>query len=207
MPRLLNTLFALSRCPHCGIDNPNLSLVAEANPKDLNGLHHWWRFYACSRCGSATSATSGASNSTNLWGREATRWFPTGREVADDIPERPRRYLMDALNAMAAPSGAVMLAASAVDAMLKAKGLREGKLYRRIEKAMEDHLITPEMGRWAHEIRLDANDERHADEDTPLPTQEDAQKCLDFAFALADLLFVLPARVERGIAAAEGPSA
>jgi hypothetical protein len=91
-----------------------------------------------------------------------------------------------------------MLAASSVDAMLKAKGYKEGKLYTRIEKALEDHLITPEMSDWAHEVRLDANDQRHDDEEAPLPEQSDAEKVIEFASALAQFLFVLPARIQRG---------
>jgi hypothetical protein len=55
-----------------------------------------------------------------------------------------------------------MLAASAVDAMLKHKNYTVGSLKDRIDKAAKDHLITSEMAAWAHEIRLDANDERHA---------------------------------------------
>lgn len=91
-----------------------------------------------------------------------------------------------------------MLTASAVDAMLKAKGYTDGSLYRRIDEAAQAHLITAEMAAWAHEIRLDANDERHADEAADLPTKEDAEKVIEFASALAQFLFVLPARVERG---------
>jgi hypothetical protein len=92
-----------------------------------------------------------------------------------------------------------MLSASAVDAMLKEKGLTDGKLYTRIDDAVRRHLITEDMGRWAHHIRLDANDQRHADMDAPLPEQRDAELCLDFAAALADVLFVLPSKVKRGI--------
>ena len=92
-----------------------------------------------------------------------------------------------------------MLAASAVDSMLKLRGITDGGLYSRIEKAAEQHLITLEMSKWAHEIRLDANDQRHADESAPLPTDADAKKCIDFAVALGDILFVLPARVRRGL--------
>ena len=92
-----------------------------------------------------------------------------------------------------------MLAASAVDAMLKQRGLTEGSLYSRIEKAAEQHLITGEMTKWAHAVRLDANDQRHADEAAQLPTEADAQRSIDFAAALAEILFVLPARVERGL--------
>jgi hypothetical protein len=78
------------------------------------------------------------------------------------------------------------------------QALHKRTLNTRIDEAAKAHLITNEMAAWAHEIRLDANDERHADEDVPLPDQADARKCLDFALALAQFLFVLPARVERG---------
>ena len=78
------------------------------------------------------------------------------------------------------------------------KNYKEGSLYKRIKAAADDHLITSEMAAWAHEIRLDANDQRHADESADLPTQVEAQKCIDFSRALAEFLFVLPGRVERG---------
>jgi hypothetical protein len=54
------------------------------------------------------------------------------------------------------------------------------------------------MAAWAHEIRLDANDQRHADEEAPMPDAADAAKAIEFANALAQFLYVLPARVERG---------
>ena len=91
-----------------------------------------------------------------------------------------------------------MLAASSVDAMLKEKGLKEGSLNTRINEAATSHLITKEMAAWAHDIRLDANDQRHADESVALPNEADAKKAIEFANALAQFLFVLPARVERG---------
>jgi hypothetical protein len=43
-----------------------------------------------------------------------------------------------------------MLAASAVDSMLKDKGYKEGSLYKRIDTAAADHLITDGMAQWAH---------------------------------------------------------
>jgi hypothetical protein len=91
-----------------------------------------------------------------------------------------------------------MLTASAVDAMLKSKGYKEGSLNTRIDAAAAAHLITSEMAAWAHEVRLDANDQRHADESSALPTPHDAAKCIEFANALAQFLFVLPTRVARG---------
>lgn len=124
--------------------------------------------------------------------------WPTPIEVAAELPERAREFLSQAVASLHAPAGAVMLTASAVDAMLKAKGYKDGSLNSRIEAAAEEHLITQEMASWAHEIRLDANEQRHADDSASLPSAADASKVLEFANALAQFLFALPARVERG---------
>jgi len=91
-----------------------------------------------------------------------------------------------------------MLAASAVDAMLKEKSYTEGNLYSRIDRAAKDHLITKDMAEWAHEVRLDANEQRHADPAARLPDTQAAQRCIDFATALGAFLFVLPSWVARG---------
>jgi hypothetical protein len=91
-----------------------------------------------------------------------------------------------------------MLTAASIDAMLKEKSYKTGTLYSRIDQAARDHLITTEMAEWAHEVRLDANDERHADESRGLPGEQDALRAIDFARALAEFLFVLPARVASG---------
>ncbi len=55
------------------------------------------------------------------------------------------------------------------------------------------------MAEWAHEVRLDANDQRHADDEADLPDENDAQKTIDFTMALAQFLFVMPSRVQSGI--------
>lgn len=135
----------------------------------------------------------------NQHGAEVSEHFPTAHQVDIDVPERPRSYLQQAHESLHAPAGAVMLAASAVDSMLKLKGFTDGSLYSRIEKAASEHVITQDMAIWAHEIRLDANDQRHADDIAALPSEADAKRVIDFANALAEILFVLPNRVQRGL--------
>ena len=193
MPTLSQNL-TLGRCPHCSVANPNLfqAQQLETNNHERNNLRRW-AIYICGRCGGIVSAYA------PQFGHEVVDFYPKAPSVKDDIPERPRAYLQQALESLHAPAGAVMLAASAVDAMLKLKGYAEGSLYTRIEKAVSDHLITNEMARWAHEVRLDANDQRHADEAANLPNQDEANRAIDFASALAEFLFVLPSRVQRGI--------
>jgi hypothetical protein len=138
----------------------------------------------------AASAKVNNSDISNIW--------PSPFSVSDTLPVRAREFLTQAAASLHAPAGAVMLTASAVDAMLKDKGFKDGSLNSRIDAAATAHLITDEMAAWAHEIRLDANDQRHADEAAALPEAADAAKGIEFANALAQFLYVLPARVERG---------
>ena len=130
---------------------------------------------------------------------EVCEMYPEPEEVDEAIPDPAAEYLAQALESIHAPAGAIMLAASSVDAMLKAKDYVEGSLYRRIDEAADDHLITEGMADWAHEVRLDANAQRHADQDAPLPTEAEAQRVIDFVQALGEFLFSLPARVDRGL--------
>ena len=193
MPEL-GVQLVLSRCPHCSVDQPSLHQAARFESKDFRGgSQKTWAVYMCSRCGGVTTAWApkGSNNVQEM--------YPAPLEVDETLPERAKEYLEQAINSINAPAGAVMLAASSVDAMLRAKGLSEGSLYSRIKKAASDHLITEEMAEWAHDVRLDANDQRHADDSADLPTPDDAKRVIDFVQALGLFLFVLPARVERGI--------
>ncbi len=157
-----------------------------------------WAFYSCGRCGGIVTASAPDHN------LEVLEIFPDSRKVSDDIPDRARSYLEQAIASIHAPSGAVMLCASAVDAMLKHKEYSSGSLYQRIEKAVADNLITLEMAKWAHDVRLDANDERHADETAIMPTEADANRTIEFVAAFAEYLFVLPAKVKRGMQQEQG---
>lgn len=184
----------LERCPHCSVDRPSLALVFEISTADYKGGNQRaWRVYKCTRCGGLVTAFASTFNS------EAIKFYPETLGIEEAVPERAKEYLRQAVNSLHSPAGAVMLAASAVDAMLKAKGYKEGTLYSRIDRAAKDHIITQEMAQWAHEVRLDANEQRHSDEAVPLPIAEDARRSLDFAMALGQFMFVLPARVQRGL--------
>ena len=160
-----------------------------------------WNIYFCSTCGGAVAAWGKKMSPADA--ADVVAFFPPLMEadLDESIPEKPREFLRQAIGSRNAPAGAIMLAASSVDAMLKAKGLVDGVLNSRINQASEQHLITPDMAAWAHQIRLDANDQRHADVNGGLPTSVEAEQTVEFAKALAQFMFVLPARVTRGIAA------
>lgn len=192
--RLLSNLL-LSRCPYCSIANPNLEKIHQAETSDTSGLvGRKWRFYVCKSCGGVVIGASVSADPRRI----AREIYPEQYMVDESIPAKPKAFLKEALETLHAPSASIMVSASSVDAMLKEKGYMDGSLYARIKLANENGLITSEMETWADEIRLDANDERHADEDADLPTPEKAKKCAAFAQAFAEYLFVLPDRIERG---------
>lgn len=190
----------LDRCPHCGIAKP--LIARQWGPAAVRGsrkVRHW-AAYGCSSCAGVVLASAGGPNDP------IRRLWPSVEVVAHEVPARARGYLQQAIDSKAAPDGAVMLAASSIDAMLKDKGLKAGTLNSRINEAASAHLITIEMAAWAHDVRLDANDQRHADDAAAPSTLEDAERVILFAQALAEFLYVLPARVARGRATAASPS-
>ena len=196
---LLQVNLELPRCPHCSVNQPNLVQVHGLQTNNHAGQDsRHWKVYQCARCGGLVIAASRTDNGSVI------ESYPKSPAVDTSVPTPASDYLAQALESLHTPAGAVMLAASAVDAMLKAKGHTEGGLYARIDAAVEEGLITEGMGRWAHEVRLDANEPRHADEEAPLPTDQRARKGVDFTLALAEILFVLPARIERGLEATGG---
>ena len=197
MPRLANIL-ELNRCPHCNVDHPSLPSIFNTKTNAHSGDNErYWGIYSCTRCGGLITAASPQETGA------IHEYYPSGDEIDDSVPGAAREYLSQAIQTIFAPAGSVMLSASSVNEMLKEKGYTDASLYTRINKAAEEHLITNEMARWAHEIRLDSNDQRHTEVQASLPTEDDARKCVEFATALAQFLFVLPARVQRGLADTE----
>ncbi|HEU4430078.1 MAG TPA: DUF4145 domain-containing protein [Myxococcota bacterium] len=200
----LSAQLQLPRCPHCGVFRPTLDqLTSHLETRNHNATNpRHWRVYFCRGCGGVVTAAAVATGDPNR--AQVIEHYPAVTSIEADLPERAHAFLTQAVEAVRTPAGAVMLAASAVDAMLKAKGYKDGSLYARIGKAAADHLITADMAEWAHEVRLDANDQRHADENAALPIEADARRSVDFARALGLFMFTLPARVRAGRAAAKG---
>lgn len=187
----------LERCPHCGVSNPGMPVKYHLTTTGTNGVSRLWKFYACTRCGGTVCASAKADGS-DVEKLPVLDHFPKTYSINKAIKGRAFDYLQQAMQCLHAPSGAILLASSSVDAMLKHHKYTEGSFHDRIEEAAKDHLITEDMKDWAHTVRLEGNIERHADNTAPLPTEEDAKRTLDFALALGEYLYVLPERVKLG---------
>ncbi len=130
---------------------------------------------------------------------EVEKIYPPIKEADELLPEVARNFLQQAYETLHAPDAAAVMAGSAVDAMLKAKNYEDGSLYDRIDKAVSDHMLTEEMGSWAHEVRLGSNRPRHADKENPHVTADEARRSVEFAESLGYFLFILTAQIEKGI--------
>lgn len=202
--RMEGQLKEVRRCPHCGIANPLLALTWHSKgfvQRKDQGQPSLWAAYACSTCGSVV-LTKGAPGIGEA-NAPIVALFPEPKAAHQDIPELARRYLQQAYDTLHAPDAAAVMAGSSVDAMLKALNYSDGSLYTRIDKAREDGMLTQGMADWAHEVRLGSNRPRHADADRPHVSPEEAAQSVEFAEALANFLFVLTARIDRGIAKAK----
>jgi|TARA_R100000049_G_C1922126_1_gene67170 hypothetical protein len=198
------TLNAVDKCPHCGVASPYLPLQWQGHTKGSKDSHvRLWGVFLCNSCGGLIAAASNNPDYLDFVLNYPNLIFPTPKRANEDIPEVARRYLQQAMDTIHAPDAAAVMAGSAVDAMLKDKGFVEGSLYSRIDSALSEGLLTQDMANWAHEVRLGSNRPRHADGDNPHVTSTEAEQSVDFAEALGNFLFVLTARIQRGIVAAQ----
>lgn len=192
----LNHFLELERCPHCNVNKPSLAMIgADFSTYSNAKYRRFWRTYYCGMCGMVVTAFSSDENGF------VDSYFPKSVSLGEYLPPNAKAYLSAALNCKHEPIACVISAASAVDAMLKSRGLTEGSLYIRIDQAVEQNLITEDMSKWAHHVRLEANAQRHADENDPLPTSTDADRCLEFAITLGRILYELPELVSHGLKA------
>jgi Domain of unknown function (DUF4145) len=204
-------LTGLSRCPHCQIANPQMVRlwISETLPKpDKPMVGNAWAVFKCTTCTGVVLAKCRDATRTHVGHPFATNFavvatFPQPLVVDEALPESARIYLTQALQSLHAPDAAALMAASAVDAMLKEKKFDKGSLYDRINAAVEAHVLTDGMGSWAHAVRLEANNVRHADKQNPHCSTAEAEQVVEFAKALGDFLYVLTAKIDKGVKAAQ----
>ena len=196
MANMYETLTGQERCPHCGVSYPSLSKVwssGDPTPRGDGLPRQNWSAYRCTTCGGliVVSGFPGVSDSKG----EVFEVFPEVWSPDETIPELPSRYLSQAQQTLGSPDASVVMSGSAIDAMLKAKGLTDGSLFQRITTAVEQGVLTSDMAAWAHRVRLNSNNPRHADLSAAPTEAEEAKMSLEFAKAMADILYVLPSKM------------
>lgn len=140
-------VYGLKRCPQCAVAKPFISRVGECHKHytDAFDQTQYWFSAKCSHCGAFILMRGSNSSRKDAEYLTIEKTYPTIEVVDEALPDKAKNYLQQAVESLHAPDGAVMLSASAVDAMLKEKGYSDSSLYSRINKATEEHLLTEQM--------------------------------------------------------------
>lgn len=194
--RLGNQLLGVNNCPHCGVSHPVLkrAWASDGLLDRADGGHpSRWAAFSCTSCGHVVLAR-GDENDKN-GNAYVAEIFPDIWQVDGIVPERVRNYLTQAHRTLSSPDASTLMSAASIDAMLKDHGLEEGSLYSRIDEAITKGILTQHMADWAHRVRLDSNNPRHADSDRPNLSADDARRAFDYANALTQYLYILPSKM------------
>jgi len=192
-------LLGVDNCPHCMTANPTLMSVWSSGNKPTaranKGPDNLWGVYLCTTCGSVVSARAFHGRDRGGHPFKVNAMYPMIWQASSVLPDMVRRYLEQAHKTLASFDASVVMSAASIDAMLKVHGFEKGSLYSRIDEAVKNGVLTITMAEWAHRVRLDSNNPRHADKDSPQMNEVDAQRAFGFANALAEFLFVLPSQM------------
>lgn len=194
-------------CPHCLSRNAGFGVAfqwgARDNPAHANVLG------VCGICnGGLVLKSWDTSGSPHASLTQYTQDYPGQRyaiidswpnysaQTPDHTPENVARFYeqgMDNLqHARWDAAGAMFRKSLDVATKILAPQMRQETLYARIGKMVEDGQLTPSMGDWSHEIRLEGNGAVHDDEPE---TEQDARAAHKFAEALLTYSFTLPQMV------------
>ena len=201
----------LYECPHCNRKDPSLQrhgefiLTSGAN-KYATRESNWWGVFICRSCGGVILAKSEANNRHRLINDGDPQCaFPSTFMMPEGIPQNIEEYIEEACCSL--PKSRVVMAASALDAILNDKGYTadhvannfncKGDLYNRIKEAANAGIITQDMADWAHTIRLLANGQRHisAKHYTNV-TVDEADEVFEYLMTIVQILFTIPNKVK-----------
>lgn len=91
---------------------------------------------------------------------------------------------------------ASIMAGSAIETALVEFGAQKGGLKDKIDKLASEHVLTPALAEWAHEVRGIRVDTAHQAERGATVSEADAQQAVHFAEMLFYYLYTLPGMIE-----------
>lgn len=126
----------------------------------------------------------------NIWPRGSP-------EIPSGVPENISSFYMQGLDSLSTRhwDAAGAMFRKTLDTATKAlkPELKSLNLYTRINRLVDEGVLTSAMGDWSHEIRIDGNEAVHDEEPE---TEEDARSAQKFTEAFLTYVFSLPRMVE-----------
>ena len=192
-------------CPHCGIQQVAFSVINNIMIADKSGQNFWDVLARCGGCYYGVVATFDGNDQRtpseypSMIPHSLLKILPEplNTSAPDHTPPHVASFFKQGASSLRQKSfdAAGSMFRKALETSLKSKfpGISSNlTLYKRIEKAVGNHDLTPDMGKWAHEIRVLGNDAVH--DEVPF-SGEEAQSLHDFTRLVLMYLFTLPGMV------------
>ena len=184
-------------CPHCGTKSVAFSIVNEIRI----GTTDWDTLTRCAHCGRGVLATfRGNSQEPTRWTRggdfrNSNRLEQFPPKIDSDAPKHTpenvaKFYAQGVDNLPGNWDAAGSMFRKTLEAALKNKFPKikeKSSLYDRIQIAAEEGGLTPDLAKWAHQIRLDGRTAVHEEE--PF-SKEEADRLHTFTNLVLQYLFI-----------------
>jgi len=122
---------------------------------------------------------------------------PTTPNTPEHVPERIASLYAEACDCLyrdkTTAAAAVLRKCLEMALRELAPDIEAWKLEKRIDKMAQDHLITPALQAWAHDLRIDGNEALHGDKEPPKALVSHMERLTYF---LLVYLYTLPAQVD-----------
>ena len=200
-------------CPHCDTERIGFTPIGGAvqvKPDRQLAL----LFLQCQGCGHGVIAEVLDPGTAQRWVQGQTsspgnivQMYPKAVQPQSpaDVPDNVRLAFLSGLDNLGRENGAnaaaIMFRRSVELGAKKLNPNGKGDLKQRIEQLPSD-LATPAMKKWAHHVRLEANDAAHDLEEF---TKEDAEKLHKFAEMFLTYAFTLPETLRKAGGTVEEP--
>ena len=193
-------------CPHCGIQQVAFQVINNVMITDQSGQKFWDILARCGGCDYGVVAAfdidsprTTPTDHSRLIPHSLLKIVPEPPDTSapDHTPPHVASFFKQGANSLQQRNfdAAGSMFRKALETSLKSKFPEISaklNLYKRIDKAVENHDLTPDMGKWAHEIRDLGNDAAH--DEVPF-SGEEAQALHDFTRLVLMYLFTLPGMV------------
>jgi hypothetical protein len=128
------------------------------------------------------------------------RQWPAPRQpnIPEGVPEKIQAIYLEAENNFLARShlSAAMMFRKTLELSVIELGETKGNLYSKINNLEQQRRISPDLAKWAHEVRLIGNGAAHDDPPEPDEAEADANDIREFTELFLTYIFTLPQRIK-----------
>lgn len=199
---MIGKIFAAD-CPYCHTREVAFTIksFAEAQADFHPSIEFQDTFALCGKCGRAVVMTL-MTQGGRFGVAEIVKIAPSPPEPPQHLPANIKSFFIQAVDNLSQNwDAAGAMFRKVLDVALKDKFPKiEGNLKQRIDEAAKQQGLTPELAKWAHQIRFGGNEATHGE--NPL-SQDDAKDLYDLAELVLRYLYTLPGMLERAKARRE----